>query len=245
MDDRKILQAPGLAAIRAEIARAARRAGRAPEEISLLAVSKGQTAAAISALAAQGQREFGENYVQEALPKMATLAELGLRWHFIGRLQTNKTRDVAAHFDWVHSLDRLKLAERLSAQRPAGLPALNCCIEVNIGEESTKGGIDPGALHELVAALRELPNLRLRGFMALPAPSTDPGVQRASFRALRERLAPYLSEFGVLSMGTSADFSAAIAEGATIVRIGTALFGARGARAGETAQNATLGPTNS
>ncbi|MSR15485.1 MAG: YggS family pyridoxal phosphate-dependent enzyme [Gammaproteobacteria bacterium] len=216
-----------LSEMRTRIAEAAQRAGRLPNSIALLAVSKGQTLGSIRRIVAHGQLAFGENYVQEALPKIAALPNLRLEWHFIGRLQANKTRDIAEQFSWVHSVDRLKLAERLSAQRPSELPALNCCIEINLNAEATKGGIEPGALSELVSGVRALPRLRLRGFMALPTPSSDPTVQRASFRIFREMVTPYVSTFDTLSMGTSTDFEAAIAEGATIVRIGTALFGAR------------------
>jgi hypothetical protein len=207
---------------------AERRHGRVPGSVALLAVSKQQSPEAIAALAASGQRAFGENYLQEALPKIAHLEGLGLSWHFIGRIQSNKTRDIAAHFTWVHTLDRPKIAQRLDAQRPPGLPPLECLVEVNVSGEASKGGVDPAALPELLACCRELPRLRLRGLMALPAPEDDFARQRAGFRRVREALAalgdPTLD---TLSMGTSDDFEAAIAEGATIVRIGTALFGAR------------------
>jgi pyridoxal phosphate enzyme (YggS family) len=183
--------------------------------------------AAMRAVAEEGQCAFGENYLQEALPKMAALADLDLSWHFIGRLQSNKTRDVATRFDWVHSLDRLKLAERLSAQRPLDRPPLQCLIEVNVSGEASKAGVSPDELPELVGAVHALPHLRLRGFMTLPAPTADPMAQRAAFAHLRELLAPYAPAFDTLSMGTSEDYAAAIAEGATIVRIGTALFGPR------------------
>lgn len=218
---------PALEAIRARIADAATQAQRPAAAISLLAVSKGQSIEAIRRLAAQGLNAFGENYVQEALPKMTALATLNLSWHFIGRLQANKTREVATHFAWVHSVDRIKVAERLSAQRPAHLLPLECCIEVNLNGETTKAGVDPGALAEIIAALKSLPRLRLRGLMALPAPALDPIAQRAGFRRLRELAAAYAAELDTLSMGTSEDFTAAIMEGATIVRIGTALFGPR------------------
>lgn len=217
---------PGLEAIRARIAEAATQAQRSAAAITLLAVSKGQSIEAIRCLAALGQNAFGENYVQEAIPKMTALAALNLSWHFIGRLQANKTREVATHFAWVHSVDRIKLAERLSAQRPAHLAALECCLEVNVSGETSKAGVDPGALAELAAAVRSLPRLRLRGLMALPTLSLDPLAQRVGFRRLRE-LAAAFADFDTLSMGTSVDFVAAIAEGATIVRIGTALFGPR------------------
>lgn len=212
------------------MAQAARAAGRAPCEVTLLAVSKGQSVAAIRRLATEGKMAFGENYVQEALPKIAALEGLGLSWHFIGRLQTNKTREVAQHFAWVHSLDRLRLAERLSAQRPDHLPALECCIEINVDGAPSKGGVDIAAVGDLIAAIQSLPRLRLRGFMGMPAMTDDPLQQRAAFRRLRGHLAPFLPTLETLSMGTSGDYIAAIAEGATIVRIGTALFGARAQR---------------
>lgn len=216
--------------LRHRIALAARDAGRDPRDVSLLAVCKGQSLDSIRRLAMQGQRAFGENYVQEALPKIAALEGLGLSWHFIGRLQTNKTREVAQHFAWVHSVDRLRLAERLSAQRPDHLPPLECCVEINLDREASKGGVDIAALDELVAAIHSLPCLRLRGFMGMPALSGDPLQQRAAFRRLRERLASFIPALETLSMGTTGDFEAAIAEGATIVRIGTALFGPRARR---------------
>jgi pyridoxal phosphate enzyme (YggS family) len=204
------------------------RFGRTPGSVALLAVSKQQPIAAIAALAGLGQRAFGENYLQEALPKIAHFEGHDLSWHFIGRIQSNKTRDIAAHFAWVHALDRPKIAERLAAQRPAGLPPLECLIEVNVSGEASKGGVSPADLPTLVGCCRTLPQLRLRGLMALPAPEDDFEGQRLAFRKVREALAacgePALD---TLSMGTSGDFEAAIAEGATLVRIGTALFGPR------------------
>ncbi len=216
-----------LAALRARVTEAALAAGREPASVTLLAVSKSQPVSRIAALAAQGQRDFGENYVQEALPKIAALAELGLTWHFIGRLQANKTREVAEYFAWIHSVDRLRVAERLSTQRPAHLPPLQCLIELNADAESSKGGVDTGAVAELVAAVRSLPGLVLRGFMAMPAPREDPAAQRAVFRRVREAVAPWMPPLDTLSMGTSGDFEAAIAEGSTMVRVGTAVFGPR------------------
>ncbi len=209
------------------MAAAALAVGRAPTDIALLAVSKGQPLAALRHLVSQGQGAFGENYVQEALPKIAALEGLGLSWHFIGRLQANKTREVAANFAWIHSLDRERLAERLNAQRPPSLPPLQCCIEINLEGEASKGGVTLAGLPELISAVQTLPRLQLRGFMAMPAPSAEPVLQRATFRRLRDHLAPYLSAFATLSMGTSDDFEAAILEGSTIVRIGTAVFGPR------------------
>ena len=220
-------------AVLARIRDAERRHGRVPGSVMLLAVSKQQPPEAIAALAASGQRAFGENYLQEALPKIARLEGLGLSWHFIGRIQSNKTRDIAAHFAWVHTLDRPKIAERLAAQRPPELPPLECLVEVNVSGEASKGGVAPAALPELLACCRELPGLRLRGLMALPAPEADFERQRAAFRRVREALdALGDPALDTLSMGTSDDFEAAIAEGATIVRIGTALFGPRPRAAG-------------
>lgn len=212
----------------ARIAQAAAHANRATTPPQLLAVSKRQPVAALRALAAAGQSAFGENYLQEALPKMAALAELNLSWHFIGRIQRNKTRDIAAHFDWVHTLDRAEIAQRLSAQRPATRPPLRCLIEVNISGEASKAGVTPAGLPALVALVRSLPGLALRGLMCLPAPTTTEHEQRRPFRQLRQ-LRDALGDLGLeeLSMGTSADFQAAIAEGSTLVRIGTALFGPR------------------
>ncbi len=217
----------GLARIRRRMVSAAVAAGRDPGTLTLLAVSKGQPIDALRDLLRQGQRAFGENYVQEALPKIAALRGEDLSWHFIGRLQSNKTREVATHFSWVHSLDRLRLAERLSAQRPDHLAPLDCCIEVNLNQEASKSGIDLPAVAALVAAIDRLPRLRLRGLMGMPAPQADPARARASFAALRDCLATCGGALDTLSMGTSADFEAAITEGATLVRIGTALFGPR------------------
>ena len=217
-----------LARLEFQIAQAAEAASRRATDVALLAVGKRQSPAAIRALFEQGQRAFGENYVQEALPKQALLADIDIVWHFIGRIQRNKTRDIAAHFDWVHTVDRAEVAERLSAQRPPDRAPLNCLIEVNVSGEASKGGVSPEALPALVAIMKTLPGLRLRGLMCLPAPSPDLDAQRAAFRQLRllrdQMGDPALS---LLSMGTSSDFTAAILEGADIVRIGTALFGAR------------------
>ena len=216
--------------IRDLLTESALEAGRDPASVSLLAVTKKQPGGKIRKATAAGQRDFGENLVQEALPKIAELSEEGLVWHFIGRLQSNKTRAVAEHFDWVHSIDNLKLAERLSKQRPAGTPPLNICIQVNVDHEGSKAGVSPVDLPELAKAVSELPRLRLRGLMCIPAEREEFEEQRKPFRILRE-----LSEFlaskdlrtDTLSMGMSADYRAAIFEGATIVRIGTAVFGER------------------
>lgn len=220
-----------LAAVRARLADAERAAGREPGEVALLAVSKRQPSAAIRAAAECGQRRFGESYLQEAVEKMEALAALDLEWHFIGPLQSNKTRDVAARFAWAHSLDRLKVARRLSEQRPDDLPPLQVCIQVNVSGEASKSGVTPGELPGLAEAVAALPRLRLRGLMTLPAPSDDPRMQRAPFRALAMALSDLRVEgFDVdtLSMGMSGDLEAAVAEGATIVRVGTDIFGARG-----------------
>ena len=203
---------------------------RPPGAVRLLAVGKTQPAAAIAALAAAGQRDFGENYFQEALDKMTELATLELEWHFIGPMQANKTRGIAEHFAWVHSVDRLKIAERLSAQRPDHLPPLNVCLQVNIDREPTKHGLDEAELAEVAHAVATLPRLRLRGLMAIPAPAAEFTAQRRPFaqlRKLRERLADAGLVLDTLSAGMSDDLEAAIAEGATLVRIGTALFGSR------------------
>ncbi|MFZ1326914.1 MAG: YggS family pyridoxal phosphate-dependent enzyme [Candidatus Contendobacter sp.] len=196
----------------------------------LLAVSKTQPAAAIATLATAGQHSFGENYLQESLAKMAALAALELEWHFIGPIQTNKTRAIAERFAWAHSVDRLKIAERLSAQRPAFLPPLNVCLQVNIDQEPAKRGCDATQAVAIAAAIAQLPGLRLRGLMAIPAPTADFAMQRRPFAQLRQ-LQAQLNATGMaldtLSMGMSDDLEAAIAEGATLVRIGSALFGPR------------------
>lgn len=222
-----------LLARRTEIAQACAACGRDPAHVRLLAVSKGQPAAAVAEAHAAGQRDFGENYVQEALDKIAALGALGAldaRWHFIGPLQSNKTARVAEHFAWVHSVDRLKLAERLSAQRPPELPPLNICVQVNISGEASKSGCTPDEAPALCQAVAALPRLRLRGLMAIPAPAAPGGDARAPFRALRQLLESLRAQgliLDTLSAGMSDDFAAAIAEGATLVRIGTGIFGAR------------------
>ena len=205
-------------------------ANRDPAGVRLLAVSKKQPLSKIREAAAAGQRDFGENFVQEGVEKVESLVDLGLTWHFIGHLQSNKTRVVAENFDWVHTIDKLKTARRLSEQRPADLPPLNICLQVNVDDEDSKAGIAPADLPELAAACAGLPNLRFRGLMCLPAIRAGFEEQRVPFAALRE-LAERLRSAGIdtdtLSMGMTADYPAAIYEGATIVRIGTALFGAR------------------
>lgn len=219
-----------LQAVQARIAAAATEAGRDAATLRLLAVSKTFDAAAVRDLAACGQRAFGENYVQEALDKQAALQDLPLEWHFIGPIQSNKTRAIAAHFSWVHSVDRLKVAERLSAQRPPGLPPLQICIEVNVSGEASKGGVMPVELSALAEAVSKLTGLQLRGLMAIPAPTPNAAAQRAAFRQVRELFEALRARghaLDTLSMGMSGDLEAAILEGATIVRVGTALFGER------------------
>ena len=214
-------------AIRKRVEAAARRAGHA---VRLLAVSKTQPAAAIAALAGQGQRDFGENYVQEALGKQRELADPALQWHLIGPLQSNKCREVAQHFDWLQSLDRAKLIAPLDRYRPADRDPLNVLIQVNIDDETSKSGCAPGALDELAREVAAAPHLRLRGLMAIPQPHPEFAQRRAAFRRMRElcdRLRAQHASVDTLSLGMSDDFELAIEEGATMVRIGTALFGAR------------------
>ena len=216
------------------IATSAQAAGRDPTAIRLLAVSKTFDAQAVLTAAQAGQRAFGENYVQEAFDKISSTRELNpdlqLEWHFIGPIQSNKTRQIAEHFDWVHSVDRLKIAQRLSEQRPVDMPPLQICLQVNVSGEATKSGLEPDALLELARVVNTLPNIRLRGLMAIPEPTEDVEQQRAAFAKLR-LMQNDLQAVGIqtdtLSMGMSADMDAAIAEGATIVRIGTAIFGGR------------------
>ncbi len=216
--------------IRDLLAEAAAEAGRSPADVHLLAVSKKQPLEKIVAAADAGQCDFGENIAQEGIDKITKLAERALRWHFIGHLQSNKTRAVAEHFDWVHSVDKLKTARRLSEQRPESLGDLNVCIQVNIDEEASKSGARPADVGELARAVAVLPRLRLRGLMCLPAIRDTFDEQRLPFARTRE-LAESLARDGLamdtLSMGMSDDFRAAIMEGATIVRIGTAVFGPR------------------
>lgn len=225
--------AANLQAVRQGIAAAAQQAGRQPADIALLAVSKTVSPDRIRAAYAAGQLAFGENYVQEGIDKIAALADLRgrLQWHFIGPLQSNKTRPVAEHFDWIHTIDRLRIAERLSAQRPAGMAALQVCIQVNISGEASKSGVAPAEVPALAHAVAALPRLQLRGLMAIPEPEQDPAAQRRPFAALRAMLQALRADglaLDTLSMGMSGDMEAAIAEGATLVRIGTAIFGARG-----------------
>jgi len=216
--------------VRARVAAAATSARRTPDEVHLLAVSKTWPAAAVREAAAAGQRAFGENYVQEGVDKIEALRELGLEWHFIGPLQSNKTRLVASAFDWVHSIDRLKIAERLSAQRDVHLAPLNVCLQVNVSGEESKSGVAPGEVATLAQAVADLPRLRLRGLMCIPEPTGDVTLLRARFALLRELQAQLIAaglSLDTLSMGMSHDIEPAVAEGATIVRVGTAIFGER------------------
>jgi pyridoxal phosphate enzyme (YggS family) len=218
--------------VRARISSACRAFDRLEGSVKLLTVSKTCPGVSVRAAFAAGERDFGENYVQEALAKIAELGDLRdvLRWHLIGPLQSNKSREVAEQFDWVHSVDRLKLAQRLSDQRPEGLAPLQVCLQVNISGESSKSGVAPADAPALARAVAALPRLKLRGLMAIPEPGADLEAQRAPHRALRELMAALNAEglgLDTLSMGMSGDLEAAIAEGATWVRIGTAIFGAR------------------
>jgi pyridoxal phosphate enzyme (YggS family) len=222
--------AAALAAINERIARAAHDAGRNAQSVTLLAVGKSQPTALLALAADCGVTHFGESYLQEALEKIAALRERALTWHFIGRVQSNKTRPVAESFAWVHAVDRLKIAERLSAQRPFHAPPLNVCLQVNVAGEASKGGVAPAELPALARAVAQLPRLTLRGLMCIPPEETDPARQRhwfAQVRILEEQLDAAGCQLDTLSMGMSGDFEAAIEEGATIIRLGTILFGAR------------------
>jgi pyridoxal phosphate enzyme (YggS family) len=219
-----------LAEVRERMARAAARAGRSAHSVTLLAVSKAQPLTLLRAAADLGLSDFGESYLDEALEKIAALQDRTLTWHFIGRLQSNKTRPIAEAFAWVHTLDRLKVAERLAAQRPFHAPPLNVCLQVNLAGEISKGGVAPQELPGLAAAVAALPRLKLRGLMCLPPPEQERARQRYWFAQLRmhlERLNGAGAALDTLSMGMSDDFEAAILEGATIVRLGTVLFGPR------------------
>ncbi|WP_248806770.1 YggS family pyridoxal phosphate-dependent enzyme [Pseudomonas sp. MWU13-2100] len=219
--------ADNITVVAARIAAAAQAAGRDGASIGLLAVSKTKPAAAVREAYAAGLRDFGENYLQEALGKQVELTDLPLCWHFIGPIQSNKTRAIAEHFDWVHSVDRLKIAQRLSEQRPADLPPLNICIQVNVSGEASKSGCTPADLPALAAAISALPNLKLRGLMAIPEPTEERAEQDAAFATVRTLQDSLNLPLDTLSMGMSHDLESAIAQGATWVRIGTALFGAR------------------
>lgn len=230
MGDNKHTTEKGLQAVRRRIRAAEEAAGRAPGSVELLAVSKGQPPQAIVSAAKSGQERFGESYLREALDKQEAVQLPGLEWHFIGPIQSNKTRGIAGHFHWVQSVDRPKLLQRLDRQRPDGLPPLQVCLQVNISGERQKSGCEPRDLAALAEAAAGCSRLRLRGLMTIPAPAEDPAEQRAAFarvRELFERLRDDGHELDTLSMGMSADLEQAIAEGATMVRVGTAVFGSR------------------
>ena len=219
--------------VQRRLQQAARDAGRNPEDILLLAVSKTRTSAQVRTAMESGLSSFGENYLQEAVEKIAQLSNSAISWHFIGPLQSNKTRQVAEHFDWVHTVDRLKIAKRLSDQRAPDMPALNVCLQINIDNESSKSGLSPEQAIEVANSVALLPSLRLRGLMAIPKPSSEPAEQRQPFarlRALLEEINTRLDnsqKLDTLSMGMSGDLEPAIYEGATIVRVGTDIFGPR------------------
>ncbi len=222
--------ATNLQAVHERIARAARAAGRRPDEIALVAVSKTFPAGRIAEAQAAGQRVFGENHLQEAVEKITHLDGLDIEWHFIGPIQSNKTRPLAEQFQWVHSVERGKIARRLNDARPEGLPPLNVCIQVNVSGEASKSGVAPGEETKLAEIIARLPRLKLRGLMTIPEPTPDATLQRrryALLRELKDRLAARGHALDTLSMGMSDDLEAAIMEGATIVRVGTAIFGAR------------------
>ncbi|HDZ56877.1 MAG TPA: YggS family pyridoxal phosphate-dependent enzyme [Pseudomonas xinjiangensis] len=219
--------ADNIANVRERIHRAAVSAHRNPDLVTLMAVSKTRPASAIRDIWACGVRDIGENYLQEALDKIHALDDLPLTWHFIGPIQSNKTKAIAENFAWVHSVDRLKIAQRLSDQRPEHLPPLNICLQVNISHEASKSGVLPEELGALALAVAKLPHLNLRGLMAIPAPADDEAGRRAPLQALREAMAALPLPLDSLSMGMSDDLTEAVQEGSTIVRIGTALFGQR------------------
>lgn len=226
--------AAGLQGVRDRIGIAARAARRDPAAVGLVAVSKTFPPSRLREAFDAGQRDFGENYLQEALAKIEALSDLPIVWHYIGPIQSNKTRAIAEHFAWVHSVDRLRIAERLSEQRPVDLPPLEVCLQVNVSGEASKSGAAVAETPVLAAAVARLPRLRLRGLMAIPAATDDPDRQRASFRRMRELLDVINSAGGLpqpldtLSIGMSDDLESAVAEGATLVRVGRAIFGARG-----------------
>jgi len=218
-----------LQAIHANILAACAAANR-KDKVQLLAVSKAQSAEKLREAYVAGQTAFGENYVQEAISKQALLDDCNIEWHFIGPIQSNKTTIIAEHFDWVHSVDRVKIAERLASARPANLPPLNVCIQLNSSEESSKSGVDIASASMLAEAINKLPTLKLRGLMAIPAPTKDLAKQRAQFKIIKDafvKLQQQGFKLDTLSIGMSDDYAVAIEEGATIVRIGSAIFGAR------------------
>ncbi|MBT3673230.1 MAG: YggS family pyridoxal phosphate-dependent enzyme [Porticoccaceae bacterium] len=231
-------QSNRIAALRSRLKVAAAEAQRPVSEVTLLAVSKTRTSEQVTQANVNGLTSFGENYLQEALKKVSALKTLILDWHFIGPIQSNKTRQIAEHFSWVHSVDRLKIAQRLSAQRPTNMPPLNICLQVNIDDEPTKAGFEPSDLLTVVSEIARLPNLRLRGLMAMPEARKDKQEQRIPFRQLRKlrdeinQSLDNSQKLDTLSMGMSADLEAAILEGATIVRVGTDIFGPRSTTAG-------------
>ncbi len=233
-----------ICAVRAQISQAAKLCGRDPANVQLLVVSKTRPADDLRQAFAAGQSAFGENYLQEGLEKIAALQDLSIEWHFIGPVQSNKTRPIAEHFHWIHSVDRAKIARRLSEQRPVSLPPLNVCLQVNISAEHSKAGCLPADTAALARDVSRLPHLCLRGLMAIPAATDDPRVQQRAFADMRELLHSLKAEhpqLDTLSMGMSGDMNTAIAEGATIVRIGTAIFGPRNRRA-DTDPPHTQGP---
>jgi pyridoxal phosphate enzyme (YggS family) len=222
--------ATNLYALQQEIAASARAANRSEDSVTLVAVSKGQPASAVRDASTLGLRQFGESYLQEALPKIEQLRDLPLSWHFIGRIQGNKTRAIAEQFEWVHGIDRLRIAERLSAQRPHYAPPLQACIQVNIEQEAVKSGVAPLEAEALAVAVAALPRLKLRGLMCVLPEGRGPEADRRSFGALRalwQQIGAHGLALDTLSMGMSGDFPQAILEGATLIRIGTALFGPR------------------
>jgi pyridoxal phosphate enzyme (YggS family) len=224
------LIADNIARVRAQMAAACQSAGRAPGSVQLLAVSKTWGTDAVRTAYGAGQTDFGENYIQEAVDKITALRDLPLVWHCIGPIQSNKTRLVAEHFDWVHSIDRLKIAQRLSEQRPEHLPPLQVCIQVNVDGGETKSGVSPTDLSDLAQAVAALPRLQLRGLMTIPEPAETDAQMRAVHRQAKnlfEQLRAQGLPLDTLSMGMSADMAAAIAEGSTMVRVGTAIFGKR------------------
>lgn len=233
--------AASLAAVRERIAAAERRFGRPPGSVALVAVAKTRPASLIREAWEAGQHRFGENFVQEAVEKLDELSDLagpgGIEWHFVGALQANKSRTVAERFDWVHTVDRVRIARRLSDQRPAWLAPLNVCLQVNVSGEASKSGVDPSQAADLASAVAALPRLRLRGLMAIPRPGAGLDEQRAALRPLveaRERLHGEGHPLDTLSMGMTDDLEAAVAEGSTMVRIGTAVFGPRSGPRGRT-----------
>lgn len=222
-----------LQTVRDSVVAMAEKHGRNPLDIKLLAVSKTKPIALIKEAVEAGQLAFGENYPDEAVKKIQDLADRPCEWHFIGAIQSRKSAAITQHFSWVHSIDRLKVAKKLAENRPPELPALQCCLQINIDGEDSKSGIPPSQLHELADACAQYPQLKLRGLMAIPAPRSDYSEQRKAFakvRSLLEELKPTYPDMDTLSMGMSGDLEAAIAEGATIVRVGTAIFGARDVR---------------